>query len=671
MKKRGAIFWFCIICAMAVCGQDTSVLQRFGVKTDAAHQRAEINLDGAFPAFALAPDGNCWLVSSHGLPYFTPDIWWSDWHCASPICPEDNNVWSDHKLFFFSTDTALLCPGYALFSDSSYYYLTTDGGNTWIKKNFGIEVYMKDGCMDEGKRLWLANRKSSLLYSEDHGKTFKVLQLPINDTNNFVCSIDMHGGRYGLAGLDNLSQIQLLYTDDNWTSARFVPLPSEANPRKQIDKVLIWNDFWVIKQEQKVFYTRADEVAWQHFPIPVVDFFPDRETGRLMAVTDSLQVVVFSSPTDYRLLCEETLPRLPAEGAVQNGCLYVWCRYRYLCKVDSTEVTPKSQFYTSELNNRPTEVYEGEEIRWGIESKNGGKYLYAADKQGSEWYQHLRLPLFSCDFQLINDSVALYWDWTSHFTLNLINGEAKPTTLEAPLRDFLIAPITKVEIESNSDYCQLRHKINSEELAAILADINQRPEQMPAIAEFNITDKDKQRYAKNVRKTDSWLDHIDRDFAQETPMDHWWSEFVHAEEFFLSVPDRIDTLSEASLSQILIPQYLSFSGDLLKIKFTNLNGDTLIFFNRTTDDQYAWHLPWTVSYKGIRFLSYLPALSQWLGSVMPKRFHKEQQIVIAYSLSARSGRPKKFYKERLFSNATFLMQVANYLWMERLKQVSQ
>lgn len=669
MKKRGALLWFCIICTMTVYGQNTSVLQRFGVKTDAAHQRAEINLSGAFPAFALAPNGNCWLVSSEGLPYFTPDIWWSDWHCASPICPENNNDWLGHKLFFFSNDTALLCPRYN--SDSSYYYLTTDGGNTWIKKNFGIEVYMMDGCMDEENRLWLTNR-NTLLYTEDCGQTFHVLQMPLEDTSppDYLFTLDMHDGVYGLAALDNFSQKQLLYTDDNWSSAHSVPFPPDADPHRQTDKVLIWNDYWVIKQNQAVFYTRADEVAWQHFPIPVVDFFPDRETGRLMAVTDSLQVVVFNSPTDYWLLCEETLPRLPAEGAVQNGCLYVWCRDRYLCKVNSTEVIPKSQFYTSEQkHNIPTEIYEGKEIRWGIEWKNGRKHLYAADKHGSEWYQHLRLPLFSYDFQLLNDSVALYWDGESHFTLNLITGEAKTTTLEAPLQDFLTAPIIKVEVQSNRGPHHLLHKINNEELAAILADINRRPKQMPAIAEFNITDKDKQRYAKIVRKIDDWYNHIEMDFAHETPVERWWSEFDHYEEFFLSVPDRIDTLSEASLSQILIQTNWSTDADWLILQLFNENGDTLKLFNRLTLDQYAWHLPWTVSYKGIHFKSFLPALSQWLGSVMPKKFHKEQQIVNAYSCSVLSGVPKKFYKERLFDNATFLMQVADYLWMEHLKQV--
>ena len=700
MKKRGAILWFCMICAMAVCGQNTSVLQRFGVKTDAAHQRAEINLDGAFPAFALAPNGNCWLVSSHGLPYFTPDIWWSDWHCASPICPEDNNVWSDHKLFFFSTDTALLCPGYAFFSDSSYYYLTTDGGNTWIKKNFGIEVYMKDGCMDEEKRLWLANRKSSLLYSEDHGKTFKVLQLPINDTNNFVCSIDMHGGRYGLAGLDNLSQIQLLYTDDNWTSARFVPLPSEANPREQIDKVLIWNDFWVIKQEQKVFYTPADEVAWQHFPIPVVDFFPDRETGCLMAVTDSLQVVVFSSPTDYRLLCEETLPKLPAEGAVQNGCLYVWCRYRYLCKVDSTEVTPKSQFYTSELNNRPTEVYEGEEIRWGTEWKNGGTYLYAADKQGSEWYQHLRLPLCSHDFQLISDSVASYWDGTRHFTLNLINGEAKPTTLENPLQDFLTAPITEVLISSSSanyredilrltaindstlrvdralqTYCQrthvrkhipkrwykgkyhfrpqrarqkclhYRHDADSRTLTSILADINQRSEQMPSITEFNITAADKKRFTEMVNHSSFY----EKFYYSEDPAE-WHKDFAQIKSFYLSVPEHIDTIGEATLQTILSEVRAGvLEEDYYVVRITNKNGDTLCFFDSYYPFQSPWSLPWIVGYDNLHFTCYLPVLSQWIAEVVPENF----------------------YGKARFDNALLLMRVANYLWREQLKQVSQ
>lgn len=698
MKKRGAILWFCMICAMAVCGQNTSVLQRFGVKTDAAHQRAEINLTGAHTTFALAPDGKCWLVSSSGLPYCTSDIWWEDWHCASPICPEDNLDWYNHQLFFFSADTALLCPRY---NYESSYYLTTDGGNTWMKKNFGIEVSITDGCVDEENRLWLINH-NTLLYTEDCGQTFHVLQMPLEDKSppDYVFSLDMHDGGYGLAALNNFSQKQLIYTDNNWSSAHCVPFPPDADPHWQIDKVLIWNNFWVIRQNHKVFYTPSDEVAWQHFPIPVVDFFPDRETGRLMAVTDSLQVVVFSSPTDYRLLCEETLPTLPVEGAVQNGCLYVWCRYRYLCKVDSTEVTPKSQFYTSELNNRPTEVYEGEEIRWGTEWKNGGTYLYAADKQGSEWYQHLRLPLFSRDFQLINDSVASYWDGTRHFTLNLINGEAKPTTLENPLQDFLTAPITEVLISSSSanyredilrltaindstlrvdrslqTYCQrthvrkhipkrwykgkyhfrpqrarqkclhYRHDADSRTLTSILADINQRSEQMPSITEFNITADDKKRFTEMVNHSSFY----EKFYYSEDPAE-WHKDFAQIKSFYLSVPEHIDTIGETTLQTILSEVRAGvLEEDYYFVRITNKNGDTLCFFDSHYPFQSPWTLPWIVGYDNLHFTCYLPALSQWIAEVVPENFY---------------GRER-------FDNALLLMRVANYLRRGQLKQASR
>ena len=56
--------------------------------------------------------------------------------------------------------------------------------------------------------------------------------------------------------------------------------------------------------------------------------------------------------------------------------------------------------------------------------------------------------------------------------------------------------------------------------------------------------------------------------------------------------------------------------------------------------------PTSVTYNGIHFRCYLPALSQWVNDIIPK----------------------KFYGKDWFDNASFLMQVAHCLWMESLKK---
>lgn len=69
--------------------------------------RAELDLRGGFPIFALAPDGTCWLTSGWGKVYYTDDIH-SNWHCASSLFLVNDNTWiTVHQFSFIDTNTAM------------------------------------------------------------------------------------------------------------------------------------------------------------------------------------------------------------------------------------------------------------------------------------------------------------------------------------------------------------------------------------------------------------------------------------------------------------------------------------------------------------------------------------------------------------------------------------
>ncbi|MBR0076779.1 MAG: hypothetical protein IJP72_00090, partial [Bacteroidales bacterium] len=116
----------------------------------------------------------------------------------------------------------------------------------------------------------------------------------------------------------------------------------------------------------------------------------------LIAVTDDLQVMIFTSPTDYRLFSEETLPAYPIDVTMRNGTLYVYARGRILCKVDSLYVDYVSDYYTYEKKIDPKVVIEGEKILWGIDDG----VLYIAGKQDREWYRHFRFQENASDITL-------------------------------------------------------------------------------------------------------------------------------------------------------------------------------------------------------------------------------------------------------------------------------
>ena len=194
---------------------------------------------------------------------------------------------------------------------------------------------------------------------------------------------------------------------------------------------------------------------------------------------------------------------------------------------------------------------------------------------------------------------------------------------------------------------RVQKNVRSRELYDILADIDRRSEQMPSIAEFNITSADKERFVKMVAKKNDYFNEPDP--YSEIPIERLMEACIHAEDFYSSVSEHIDTVGAETMSGILYKNdeyWFSTGGaDWFKIQIINEKGDSLLLSNSYVHGDYAWFLPWDVTYHGLHFKCYLPALSQWVNGIIPK----------------------KFYGKKWFDNARFLMQAARYLWLESLK----
>lgn len=194
---------------------------------------------------------------------------------------------------------------------------------------------------------------------------------------------------------------------------------------------------------------------------------------------------------------------------------------------------------------------------------------------------------------------------------------------------------------------RVKKSVSSRELHDILADIDRRPEQMPSIAEFNITSADKKRFAEMVAKKTDYFNEPDP--YSEIPIERLVEACIHADDFYLSVADHIDTVGSETMAGILYKNDYWFStggADWFKIQIINEQGDSLLLSNSYVHGNYAWFLPWDVTYHGLHFKCYLPALSQWVNGIIPK----------------------KFYGKKWFDNAHFLMQAARYLWLESLRK---
>ena len=677
MKKNNLILvLLCLTCAWACVGQPQ----------DNRNFRAELNLLGGFPVFTLAPDGTCWLTSGSGHVYYTENIQ-SDWHCATPffhtaIQRDSLPVWTDINQISFLDSTTAIAIAYDHWGEQSYCYYTENRGKSWSHQLMGerLKLKLRQICKDAQGHIWLAGSgyNEILFYSDDKGKTFSPLQLPVAAADwAKVNALDMRDGQYGLAGLDiQLDTFHLLLTEDNWRTSKQIPTP--LGNGKEINKVLLWQDLWIIRQGKEVFYSFSQNLQWQRFPIKVTDFYPDRENGSLIAITDKNEVMVFTSPTNYRSFTPEPLPAKPAEAIMHRGTLYVWAVGRILCKADEHGVISVSSFYTTEEPiEKPYLVREGKQQLWGVDFRN---VLYLADKSDGRWYRCRQMPLDVKTFQLLNDSEALFWDGQQHYTYSLADKQLRGYVLTSPLQGFLTAPITEVVLcggrtdfrkdtvrylmntegqlqtafatlthIKKDHYCRecpveitrkkvnFQHSASRQELDSILHDINRDYSRIPTVPELQITEKDVQKYYKLLEKTDLINLWIINDLKSS------FSDFDQMEDFYRTVLDRIDTLSPNTLRKILYKHenwHSTGGANWFTIQVMNSNGDTLRFSHYNIDNEYAWYLPWLVEYNGMPFRCYSIALSRWVSACLPSKFHGKE----------------------CFDNARFLLQVANGLW---------
>ena len=677
MKKFNRIIaLLCLSCTLTCMGQ-----QQYD-----RDYRNELNLLGGFPVFTLAPDGTCWLTSGSGHVYYTENIQ-SDWHCAAPFFHTDNHrdslpAWIDINQLSFLDSTTAIAIAYDHWGKQSYCYHSENRGKSWSQHPIGERLTLEQICMDAQGHTWLAGSGYNhiLFYSDDKGKTFFPLQLPVASPDwAKLTALDMRDGQYGLAGLDiKLDTFHLLLTEDNWRTSKQISTP--LGNGKEIDKVLLWKDLWVIRQGNEVFYTSSQNLQWQHFPIKVMDFYPDRENGSLIAITDNNEVMVFTSPTNYRSFTPEPLPAKPATAIMYHGTLYAWAVGQILCKADERGMISASHFYTTEEQIKtPYLVREGEQQLWGIDFRN---VLYLADKSDGRWYRCQQMPLDVKTFKLLNDSTALFWDGQQHYKYSLADKQLRDYVLTSPLQDFLTAPVTEVVLCGghtdfredtiryliNSDeelhtsfatlthikkdhYCRecpveitrknvkFRHEASRQELDSILSDINRNYSKIPTIPELQITEKDVQNYYKLLEKTNFMNLGI-----KMNPRSRFY-DFDYMEDFYRTVPNRTDTLIANTLRKILYKHenwHCSGGAHWFTIQVMNSNSDTLLFSHYNIDHEYAWYLPWLVEYNGMPFRCYSIALSRWVSDCLPG----------------------KFYGKECFDNAHFLLQVANYLWLK-------
>ncbi|MBQ7489298.1 MAG: hypothetical protein IJT51_02120 [Bacteroidales bacterium] len=252
---------------------------------EARDYRAALDIRGRITEISVSPDEHIWLATATGNLYYANGID-ADWHSSATDTrknKEDDDLWLNSPNFdrvsFFNADTAILT-GYIAFDPTSYhyksgYYRTTDGGRTWKLLNLGKDGWMYAVEVDQYGHAWLGTGDKTILYSNDFGLHFKALKVPHLHSDR-INTVHMQDSLSGVVGSDDN---EILITNNNWKTAKNIPTPSTQKkvwkPKHgfvdlRVDKVLIWGDYLLARQQKRVFYTHKDKIEWRGWCVAMV-----------------------------------------------------------------------------------------------------------------------------------------------------------------------------------------------------------------------------------------------------------------------------------------------------------------------------------------------------------------------------------------------------------------
>lgn len=635
-------------------------------------RRAELDIQGRVNEISVSPDEKIWLVTAIGNIYYTDNID-SNWHYGKPIFESkgEYSLGSPNldRISFFNKDTAIMT-GYISVSEKDSkkngYYLTTDAGKTWKLLDFGGDSWIYNAFVDKQGNAWMGGSSGEIFFSKDFGQHWEKRNSPYNSSTR-MHSIFMLNSTTGISGaLHN----GIYTTSDNWKSNKKIKTPYDQKKYStpngysddRIEKILIWNNFIVVNQNGHIYYTESNNIDWQTFPIKVYDFELDNDSKTLFAISDSLKIVSFTSPTDFHLLTDKRVSSYPIDIKVVNGSLFVVSSDYEVYKVNKNGLTQSIPYTTDKKIEEPQIVRQGTKLVWGT----NGNQIYLADNNARDWYRENALDFYINDFKLLTDSVAILWDGRkNNYIYSLSDHKPKQYLPETPLKTFLASPIKMFIINSGSRGCfhgyndevryerindsifitttadangfrekktsNFKKEISIAVLTKVLTDISSNPSAIPTFKDFHITDSDKKNYLTMV---DNALKSKETDFFDKKKKIN--------KDFYYSVPAMLDTLNSFIITTILDQRegMTSTTSNWFNIKIINKNNDTLNIVRSYYVKTLPWNLPWKFEYNGQHFNCYNIEFSRLINSCIPD----------------------DFTDKGVFSNSRLIMEVADYLW---------
>lgn len=635
-------------------------------------KRAEIELQGRINKISLSPDNTIWLTSYLGQTYFSTDLG-TNWHHGKSVYKQKDEFAffapQLEQISFFNKDIAIMT-GYISTDENSeknQYYLTNDGGKNWKLHQLNHNARVNCAFTNPEGKAWLGCDEMAICYSNNYGQKFTKITLPLQKSER-VLDIYMSNLINGILCTDR----EILKTNDNWKTAKSILSPldqkkiiSTDEENNKISKIGIWNNYLVIKQNEKIFYTDIQNIDWKPFPINDLVYFEiNQQSNQLFVVNKKGDFFKLTSPQNYEVFAQNKDIALVLDIKFINDSLLVLANFNQLYKINKTSNEEIIPYTTDYKIKKPFIIKKSENVTIGCQ----GKHLYILD-DNNEWYREKIFDFYIHNVRFLDEKTILLWNEAQQtHSYSFEDKLVKPYEHHLPFKTFFESPIESLVIESGNSGCfhhssnkiiyknidnsflettkmiiekgleknkfeNFNQKFKTEQLTNILNAINAAPNKIPSINNFNITEKDKKNYLIAV---DSLI--------KKPKTDYRGNEKRIDKDFYYSIVNKLDTISPVTIEKILKKkeQIISTSSSHFSIKIINQKKDTILISRFYFEKSHGWHLPWEIEYKGQHFECFNIDFSRFIKECLPKNFNNTEE----------------------FDNSVLIMEIADYFYFK-------
>jgi hypothetical protein len=563
----------------------------------------------------------------------------------------------------FSNVDCCLAPLWA--SDSGVAFKKIDLSNLENLSNLEkAGVYF---CNAKGQA-WATTAKG-IFFSANYGGNWRHL-------NNKVRSEILAGPCFyfkdTLKGIFSGGEWGIFLTEDNCKTFRNLQTPDDQKKkdyRSKIHKVLLYDDWLIVQNWDKWFYSKSDSINWQPL-LAIKELRLDTTTNQLWGFNDNNQVVQLNNQLKIKWKSEDAYPLdYPLSIQAQNGHLYVTIG-QYLYKINQKETKrvlnyQRDKYIEVDVENRDTTA----SVVWGWDNAN----VYQSKNSGLTWRHALELPypfvyanpycvdmLDNRRFSAVNDSIISIYEFdkikrvqfnsqtkalTPHSIQGLFDGFLKAKIKKVvfsdcksscffPSRTFITYNLNKDKTRFRSDYSTSgygddlnawqrftipkkynRRHFNPSKIDTLLNQLNRQPERHLTWSDFNIKKTDKERYLKHLKdlKKSRYSSYAYDNF--ENPL-----YYPTMDTLFLKSMALQEAFSDSLLTEIFcydIPMH--GARHYLKIEIENENGETI-----EISDDLSYRTPpyllWVVKYKKWEFRTADIRIFKFMSALVPKTF---------------------------------------------------